>query len=373
MTHIWDDEKTLLDRLDGWRRQREEQRRFAKSKLLTAKTATPGISESVIEENLWVVALDISTILKDLHNGTGTSDPEVVGNLTPSSIGFDDRGRAKLKRVPHNKKVDFRYRAPEAMTAIMEHVDVKCDVYSFAVILWEIATLEIPYESILSTKCKGIMDGERYDRSRQFQRELLVEQVGRKNVRPKLSKRTIKSQLLRDLLKSCWDPNPDSRPPMARVWYTLHHNIFPSIVKNNLTLRTWSSNCGIVSTSTTTTGSTSISSPLTARVVPYLSATNKRLTNCKDDKNTASTKGTIKIGSYVKCGKTVNSSLSPTKMANVDTKEFHSKRTIATTECISMGYDDDYDDESVYSDVFEYPNDGSGEILHYYVLNLLRH
>ena len=345
----------LQDRLDGWRRQRVEQGRFAKNKLL--KNAAPVISDSLIEENLWVVALDISTILKELHSTTGTSDTHVIGNLTPSSIGFDDHGRAKLTRAPHNKSVDFRYRAPEAMTAIIEDVDAKCDVYSFAMILWEMATLEIPYESILSTKCKGIMDGDRYGRTMKLQRELLVEQVGRKNVRPKLSKRTVQSPLLRDLLKSCWDPNPDARPPMARVWYTLHHNIFPSIVNKNLTTRrTWSSNSSVATSSTST--STSLSSPLTARVVPYLAATNKRL--AKDSNKTASTKS--RMG-------TAKSSLSQTKMVNAF-QDMPSKRTVATTECISMGYDDDA--ESVYSDELEYQNEEAcGELLHHYALHLL--
>ncbi len=290
------------------------------------------------------------------HSTTGTSDSHVIGNLTPSSIGFDHHGRAKLTRAPHNKNVDFRYRAPEAMTVIIEDVDAKCDVYSFAVILWEMATLEIPYESFLSTNCKGIMDGERFDRARKLQRELLVEQVGRKNVRPKLSKRTVQSQRLRDLLKSCWDPNPDARPPMARVWYTLHHNIFPSIVNKNLTVRTWSSN--IITNSTAT--STLMSSPLTARVVPYLAATNKRL--AKDSNKTAST--TCRISA-------AKSSLSQTKMVNTF-QGMPSKRTVATTECISMGYDDE--DESVYSDELEDQNEEvRGEVLHHYALHLLRH
>jgi serine/threonine protein kinase len=243
--------KSLKSELDGLRRQR------ALNRFKTRNTTTGTSSAKVIipEERLRIVALDISDELKQLH-----MRDQAHGNLSPSTIGFDTDGRATLVPV-QRKDHDIRYRAPEAMNAIIEDVDTKSDVYSFALVLWEVATREVPYESIL-----GKTSQAQTRSSCLHQRQQLIEQVGRKNIRPKLSK--VPQRALRKLLKQCWDPNPDARPTLTRVWYTLHHEIFAESV-------------GTCSSDTSHRAS---SKALEARILPYFVATNTRLTSACNNK-----------------------------------------------------------------------------------------
>jgi len=82
------------------------------------------------------------------------------------------------------------YMAPEIL--LEKGYDEKADVYSFAIVLWEIFTQEEPY------------NGE-------FQSfEELIEGVGLENKRPKIPSDV--TYLLRDTIVSCWDKEPTKRP-----------------------------------------------------------------------------------------------------------------------------------------------------------------
>ena len=87
----------------------------------------------------------------------------------------------------------LRYMAPEVM--LCREYNEKVDVYSFAVILWQMATGKIPY------------DGATKDEFIKF--------VGKKGYRPELSNHWPKS--FKDLLVACWNPDFILRPAFGAV------------------------------------------------------------------------------------------------------------------------------------------------------------
>ena len=88
----------------------------------------------------------------------------------------------------------FRYMAPEI--ARYEQYGASADVYSFAILLWELATLKIPFgkhKTLKAIKLR-VVDG-----------------------RERPSTRNIASKKLQSLLKCCWSDCPEKRPPATWV------------------------------------------------------------------------------------------------------------------------------------------------------------
>lgn len=84
--------------------------------------------------------------------------------------------------------------APEI--ARCEQYGTAADVYSFSILLWELATLQIPfrkYRTLESLEIR-VVDGQE---------------------RP--STRSIPNKNLQNLLKCCWSDSPEKRPPVALV------------------------------------------------------------------------------------------------------------------------------------------------------------
>ncbi|CAL5004631.1 unnamed protein product [Urochloa decumbens] len=86
----------------------------------------------------------------------------------------------------------YRWMAPE----IINHkpYDNKADVFSFAIVLWELATSKVPYDNMTPLQAAlGVRQGLRLDIPT--------------SVHPKLSK----------LIRQCWDENPDVRPTFVEI------------------------------------------------------------------------------------------------------------------------------------------------------------
>jgi len=94
--------------------------------------------------------------------------------------------------------------APE----IIRHEDYseKADVYSFAIVLWELVERKDPYGSLNA-----------------FQVPL---QVANDGLRPADFSRSAPLGL-EPLMKQCWDADPEQRPPFAEIADTLHKWLFP--------------------------------------------------------------------------------------------------------------------------------------------------
>ena len=120
----------LPDRIDAWRR------------------SSKGLHERL------EIAMDVASALVYLHSR------KIVYHLTPSKVGFDSRyGRIKLCQFGHARHVnsnhfpsslqtsdDVRrvllYAAPEVYAGVISSAS---DVYAFAMLLWEMVTLKVPF------------------------------------------------------------------------------------------------------------------------------------------------------------------------------------------------------------------------------------
>lgn len=138
-------------------------------------------------------------------------------DIKPANVGFGYDGQVKLfdfglarPHIPLGEDGQVRkltgntgtarYMAPEV--ALSEDYSISADVYSYAVLLWEICTLEKPYN-----RCSSL------DRLRQH--------AVHSQQRPSL--RRIASPELRDLLEACWDPEPRARPTSNLVLKQVEH------------------------------------------------------------------------------------------------------------------------------------------------------
>ncbi|TKW08042.1 hypothetical protein SEVIR_6G003000v4 [Setaria viridis] len=86
----------------------------------------------------------------------------------------------------------YRWMAPE----IINHkpYDNKADVFSFAIVLWELATSKVPYDNMTPLQAAlGVRQGLRLDIPA--------------SVHPRLSK----------LIRRCWNEDPDARPTFAEI------------------------------------------------------------------------------------------------------------------------------------------------------------
>ena len=189
----------------------------------TTRTTTNPNGETIqdMRERVRPIALGIVNAMEYLHRHR-----IILRDLKPNNIGFDkDDGRVKLFDFGLARRIDqvvegemagtFRYMAPECMmnmTMLLgggggdggagdnNTMDVPCqgfasDVYSFGIVLWEVCTLEVPYE--------------RYAQDR----DRLRKAVSHDHIRPSCD--TIDCPGITELIKSCWDANPLIRPTFA--------------------------------------------------------------------------------------------------------------------------------------------------------------
>ncbi|XP_056856226.1 serine/threonine-protein kinase STY13-like [Raphanus sativus] len=85
------------------------------------------------------------------------------------------------------------YMAPEVLEG--KAYNRKCDVYSFGVCLWEIYCCDMPYADCSFAE--------------------ISHAVVHKNLRPEIPKCC--PQSVANIMRRCWDPNPDKRPEMEEV------------------------------------------------------------------------------------------------------------------------------------------------------------
>jgi serine/threonine protein kinase len=147
------------------------------------------------------IALGVARAMEFLH-----SHRIIYRDLKPQNVGFDDQGMVRifdfgLSRIrPKEKKRmtggtgTARYMAPEV--ARCEDYCFSSDVHAYAILLWEICTLEKPYGSIGSMQA-------------------LFKKAVHGNSRPPLG--AICSPSVKKLLKISWHPDPSTRPSFAFI------------------------------------------------------------------------------------------------------------------------------------------------------------
>eukprot|EP00522_Entomoneis_paludosa_P008588 CAMPEP_0172441936 /NCGR_PEP_ID=MMETSP1065-20121228/2440_1 /TAXON_ID=265537 /ORGANISM="Amphiprora paludosa, Strain CCMP125" /LENGTH=411 /DNA_ID=CAMNT_0013191565 /DNA_START=18 /DNA_END=1253 /DNA_ORIENTATION=- len=195
---------TLDRRIDVWR---ELQRRKVASR------APAKVIKALFLQRL-MVAQDIASALRHLHK------LEIVfRDLKPDNVGFDYEGRVKLFDFGLAKELDpkqknsqglyqmsggtgsRRFMAPEV--ALSEPYHLSADIYSYAILLWELLTLD---------KAFGWLSPDEH-------RERCVKQGERLELRPSWS------ATLKALLEGCWSRDSASRPTAREVYKLIQQEI----------------------------------------------------------------------------------------------------------------------------------------------------
>ncbi|TVU43837.1 hypothetical protein EJB05_10335 [Eragrostis curvula] len=157
------------------------------------------------------IAMSVSKGMDYLHQNNIIHRDLKSANLL---IGYDqvvkiaDFGVARLGNQEGQMTAEtgtYRWMAPE----IINHkpYDHKADVFSFAIVLWELATSKVPYDDMTPLQAAlGVRQGLRLDIP--------------KSVHPRLSK----------LIQRCWDEDPCARPPFAEIIIELE-NILQHVQK----------------------------------------------------------------------------------------------------------------------------------------------
>jgi serine/threonine protein kinase len=150
----------------------------------------------------------------------------VVRDLKPANIGFTPQGVVKLfdfgiaRRVEDCKDGEIagslRYMAPEIMNG--SRSTLTSDVYTFGVLLWEVATLNKPYADLLQT-LKG------HDIRAELAQKLSIQDGGQGW---RSSTDEVHCAKIRALIRRCWSAHPEIRPNFDSICLELD-KIFESV------------------------------------------------------------------------------------------------------------------------------------------------
>ena len=146
------------------------------------------------------IGLDIAKGVYYLHNH---KPPILHRDLKSLNVLLDGAMTAKLadfgwtrviSKVMTSKIGTYQWMAPEVING--QKYTEKADVFSFGIILWEIATRKPPYYGIDGTE--------------------VSKRVANENFRPKISEKECPAPLLH-LMRRCWEKNPDDRPTFGEI------------------------------------------------------------------------------------------------------------------------------------------------------------
>jgi serine/threonine protein kinase len=254
-------EETLMDRLHRWRqeqdaeqcynkkwpspvnnflyycksmgRRRRRRRTISSATMMRQLEQQPSrVLSTTFEERLRTVAFGIAEGMKYLH-----AQGIVLRDLKPDNIGFDATGTVKLFDLGLARPIEdccssslagsFRYMAPETM--MCRPSGFQSDVYSFGVVLWELSTLQRPYNDwFCGLKGGGGKPSFLSRRRRRRRRRANNNNNNNKSFSETVvlggwrhSVGDIPCKVTRRLIQDCWDPNPDARPSFSRIWLLL--------------------------------------------------------------------------------------------------------------------------------------------------------
>jgi serine/threonine protein kinase len=192
--------ETLHDRLQRWRRAAISGPHPPKIPFYKP-TARHQRRQQEQNSRMQHAALGVARAMEFLH-----CHKVIYRDLKPHNVGFDAAGTVKLfdfglarvhaegARLLTGFTGSARYMAPEV--ARSESYSFPADVHAYAILLWEICTLEKAY-------CKTVT------------LQHLVQQVVHRHIRPSLQK--VASPIIRELLPVSWHRDSAMRPSFALV------------------------------------------------------------------------------------------------------------------------------------------------------------
>ena len=147
-----------------------------------------------------ICAFDIARGVQFLHN-----KHIIHRDLKSLNVLLDANGRAKICDFGFSRDMGEEdlytsnvgtphWMAPELLASSSSY-NSKIDVYAYGIVLWEIATGQLPYQGLESTQ--------------------IIAQVMMNDLRPTIPDSM--NGLLRDLITACWDRNPDRRPSFDEI------------------------------------------------------------------------------------------------------------------------------------------------------------
>lgn len=191
-----------------------------------------GIAKKFFKKNtfswptLLKMAKDVADAFSYLHSGVHPDCSIIHRDLKPDNIGFTEDGSVKLfdfglctlvRRTRDASDTyemtgntgSLRYMAAEV--ALRQPYNEKVDVYSYGILLWQMAKDKVPF--------KGMNRAD------------FMNQVVRKGVRPKIDKTWPKDFV--DLLESCWHVDFTQRPSFEMVSHSLTRQLLQENPKQN--------------------------------------------------------------------------------------------------------------------------------------------
>lgn len=168
-----------------------------------------------VKERIFKVALGISDGMKYLHENR-----ILYRDLKSSNVGIDYNGNPRIldfgtavvlengKESVHGCIGSMSYMAPEVL--IQHKSYFASDVYSFAILLWQIISLRKPYEE-----------------QKSFDYKQMKNKVGKLGMRPSPMPENIDMELT-ELLHDCWDSDHVYRPTFKSISTTLRQMETPS-------------------------------------------------------------------------------------------------------------------------------------------------
>ncbi|MDP2435725.1 MAG: protein kinase [archaeon] len=152
----------------------------------------PIIHRDLRSPNVFVRSVDVSR----------ASDPDFV-HLKLADFGL---ARPVYSPLVGGLLPTFQWLAPEVIDTAALLYDEKSDIYSFGVVLWEIASRAVPFYSDYWTQ---------FQTNGEFQKHLCIRAILKEDLRPKILDST--PPAFASLIQACWAHHPSARPPFEDI------------------------------------------------------------------------------------------------------------------------------------------------------------